>query len=32
MIGFAVIVLLLLVNSHASFISSFNLEAHKILA
>ena len=31
MIGFAVIVVLLLVNSHASFISSFNLEAHKHL-
>ena len=30
MIGFAVIVVLLLVNSHASFISSFNLEAKKI--
>jgi basic amino acid/polyamine antiporter, APA family len=30
MIGFAVIVVLLLVNSRASFISSFNLEAHKI--
>ena len=30
MIGFAVIVLLLLVNSHASFVSSFNLEAHKL--
>ncbi|MGD0374179.1 MAG: APC family permease [Streptosporangiaceae bacterium] len=30
MIGFAVIVILLLVNSHASFVSSFNLEAHKI--
>jgi amino acid transporter len=30
MIGFAVIVLLLLFNSRASFISSFNLEAHKI--
>jgi basic amino acid/polyamine antiporter, APA family len=30
MVGFAVIVVLLLVNSHANFISSFNLEAHKI--
>jgi len=30
MIGFFVIVLLLLFNSHASFISSFNLEAHKL--
>ena len=30
MIGFAVIVVLLLVNSHASFVSSFNLEAHKL--
>jgi len=30
MIGFAVIVVLLLVNSHASFVSSFNYEAHKI--
>jgi APA family basic amino acid/polyamine antiporter len=30
MIGFLVIVLLLLVNSHASFVSSFNLEAHKL--
>jgi basic amino acid/polyamine antiporter, APA family len=30
MVGFAVIVVLLLVNSHASFVSSFNLEAHKI--
>ncbi len=30
MIGFAVIVLLLLVNSHASFVSSFNLEGQKI--
>ena len=28
-IGFAVVVILLLVNSHASFVSSFNLEAHK---
>jgi APA family basic amino acid/polyamine antiporter len=30
MVGFAVIVVLLLVNSHASFISSFNQEAQKI--
>jgi basic amino acid/polyamine antiporter, APA family len=30
MIGFAVIVVLLLVNSHQSFISSFDLEAQKI--
>jgi basic amino acid/polyamine antiporter, APA family len=30
MIGFAVVVALLLFNSHASFVSSFNLEAHKI--
>jgi len=30
MIGFAVVVVLLLVNSHASFVSSFNTEAHKI--
>jgi|CZKT01.1.fsa_nt_gi APA family basic amino acid/polyamine antiporter len=30
MIGFAVVVVLLLVNSHASFVSSFNLEAHKL--
>ncbi len=30
MIGFLVIVLLLLVNSHASFVSSFNPEAQKI--
>jgi amino acid transporter len=29
-VGFAVIVILLLVNSHATFISSFNLEAHKL--
>ena len=28
--GFAVIVILLLVNSHSSFVSSFNAEAHKI--
>ena len=30
LIGFAVIVVLLLFNSHASFVSSFNSEAHKI--
>jgi basic amino acid/polyamine antiporter, APA family len=30
LIGFAVIVVLLLINSKANFISSFNLEAHKI--
>jgi APA family basic amino acid/polyamine antiporter len=30
LVGFAVIVVLLLVNNHASFISSFNQEAHKI--
>jgi APA family basic amino acid/polyamine antiporter len=30
MIGFAVIVILLLVNSHASFVSSFNLEGQKL--
>ncbi len=30
LIGFAVIVVLLLVNSHATFVSSFNLEAHKL--
>ncbi len=30
LIGFAVVVGLLLFNSHASFISSFNLEAHKL--
>ena len=30
MIGFAVVVALLLFNSHASFVSSFNLEAHKL--
>jgi basic amino acid/polyamine antiporter, APA family len=30
LVGFAVIAVLLLVNSHASFVSSFNLEAHKI--
>jgi basic amino acid/polyamine antiporter, APA family len=30
LVGFAVIVVLLLVNSHANFIASFNLEAHKL--
>jgi APA family basic amino acid/polyamine antiporter len=30
LIGFAVIVVLLLVNSHASFVNSFNLETHKL--
>ncbi|SRR5579875_333192 len=30
MIGFLVVVVLLLVNSHASFVSSFNLEARKL--
>jgi APA family basic amino acid/polyamine antiporter len=30
LVGFAVIVLLLLVNSHANFVSSVNTEAHKI--
>src|SRR6266568_4573908 len=30
MIGFLVVVVLLLVNSHASFVSSFNFEAHKL--
>ena len=30
LVGFAVIVVLLLVNSHANFVISFNLEAHKI--
>src|ERR1700757_1045973 len=30
MIGFLVVVLLLLVNSHQSFINSFNLEAHNL--
>ena len=29
MVGFVVIVVLLLANSHGSFVSSFNLEAHK---
>jgi amino acid transporter len=30
LVGFAVIVVLLLINSHATFVSSFNLEAHKL--
>jgi basic amino acid/polyamine antiporter, APA family len=30
LIGFAVVVVLLLVNSHTAFINSFNLEAHKL--
>ncbi len=30
LVGFAVIVVLLLVTSHASFVSSFNLETHKL--
>ena len=30
LIGFAVVVILLLVNSHASFVSSFNFEAQKL--
>jgi basic amino acid/polyamine antiporter, APA family len=30
LVGFAVVIVLLLANSHASFISSFNLEAHKL--
>jgi len=30
LVGFAVIVVLLLVNSHANFVNSFNLEAHKL--
>jgi basic amino acid/polyamine antiporter, APA family len=30
LVGFAVIVVLLLVNNHASFVSSFNLETHKL--
>jgi APA family basic amino acid/polyamine antiporter len=30
LVGFGVIVVLLLVNSHASFVSSFNLETHKL--
>jgi basic amino acid/polyamine antiporter, APA family len=30
LVGFAVVVVLLLVNSHTTFINSFNLEAHKL--
>ena len=30
LVGFAVIVVLLLVNNHATFINSFNLEAHRL--
>jgi basic amino acid/polyamine antiporter, APA family len=30
MVGFAVVVVLLLVSSHSSFVSSFNLETHKL--
>jgi len=30
LVGFGVIVVLLLINSHASFINSFNFEAHKL--
>jgi amino acid transporter len=30
LVGFAVIVVLLLFNSHANFVASFNLEAHKL--
>ncbi len=30
LVGFAIVVILLLVNDHASFVSSFNTEAHKI--
>jgi amino acid transporter len=30
LVGFAVIVVLLLISSHATFVSSFNLEAHKL--
>jgi basic amino acid/polyamine antiporter, APA family len=30
LIGFGIVMLLLAVNNHASFVSSFNLEAHKI--
>jgi basic amino acid/polyamine antiporter, APA family len=30
LVGFAVVVVLLLVNSHATFINSFNLEGHKL--
>ncbi|HYK32384.1 MAG TPA: APC family permease [Streptosporangiaceae bacterium] len=30
LVGFAVIVVLLLINSHTAFVNSFNLEAHKL--
>ncbi len=30
LVGFAVIVVLLLINNHADFVNSFNLEAHKL--
>jgi amino acid transporter len=30
LVGFAVIVVLLLINNHSDFVSSFNLEAHKL--
>jgi basic amino acid/polyamine antiporter, APA family len=30
LVGFAVIVVLLLINNHAAFVNSFNLEAHKL--
>jgi basic amino acid/polyamine antiporter, APA family len=30
LVGFAVIVVLLLINNHANFVSSFNLETHKL--
>jgi amino acid transporter len=30
LVGFVVVVVLLLVNSHATFVSSFNMEAHKL--
>ena len=30
LVGFAVIVVLLLINSHTTFVNSFNLEAHKL--
>src|SRR5712692_3938781 len=30
LVGFAVVVVLLVVNSHANFVSSFNLEGHKL--
>jgi len=30
LVGFAVIVVLLLINNHAAFVSSFNLETHKL--